>query len=464
MPYWQGNSIDETPQGFTPTERRVKGRRVKGRDKGRVKGHRKRNLKMKILLIGSGGREHALAWSISASVLVDSLVIAPGSDAMAAYGTCVNVAAEDIDGLCELATKMPADLVVIGPEVPLVLGLADRLTEMNIPAFGPSRIAAQLEGSKAFARDVCHRHNIPQPAFHITADIAEAHRHIEAMDGFCVIKADGLAAGKGVVVADTVDQAKDAATEMLQGRFGDASAQILIEERMVGPEASLFALINGEECMFMASAQDYKRAFDGDEGPNTGGMGAISPAPRLDAALRDQAMAEIIEPLAKGMAAEGTPYSGVIYAGLMLTSDGPKVVEFNCRFGDPEAQVILPRLRTDLVATMMATIDRELSHFSMRWDERSAVTVVMAANGYPASYAKGSKINGLDKAEKLDNTLIFHAGTKIDDHGVITANGGRVLAVTSLGADGKIAQEAAYKAVAAIDWPGGFCRSDIAGG
>ena len=417
---------------------------------------------MKILLVGSGGREHALAWSISASALVDELVIAPGSNAMTDLGKCVPVAADDVEGLTELAIEMAVDLVVIGPELPLVLGLADRLAENNIVAFGPSRIAAQLEGSKAFAREVCRRHNIPQPTYAVVSNVGDANKHIDAIGGFCVVKADGLAAGKGVVVADTAEEAKKAATEMLGGRFGAASQQMLIEERMTGPEASLFALVDGADCLFMASAQDHKRAFDQDQGPNTGGMGAISPAPRLDDALRDQVMAEIVEPLARGMANEGTPYRGVLYVGLMLTETGPKVVEFNCRFGDPEAQVVLPRLKTDLVTAILAVVEGGLGHFSMRWDERSAVTVVMAAKGYPGAYLRGSEIRGLTGAAGREDTLIFHAGTMIAPDGTVQANGGRVLAVTGLGADGASARQAAYDAIADIDWPDGFFRTDIA--
>lgn len=417
---------------------------------------------MKILLVGSGGREHALAWSISASALVDELVIAPGSNAMTSFGKCVPVAADDVEELTELAIKMAADLVVIGPEVPLVLGLADRLADNNIAAFGPSRIAAQLEGSKAFAREVCRRHNIPQPAFAVANNVGDAKQHIDAMGGFCAVKADGLAAGKGVVVANTAEEAKQAATEMLGGRFGAASQQVLIEERMTGPEASLFALVDGADCLFMASAQDYKRAFDQDRGPNTGGMGAISPAPRLDDALRDRVMAEIVEPLARGMAEEETPYRGVLYVGLMLTETGPKVVEFNCRFGDPEAQVIVPRLKTDLVTAILAVVEGGLGHFSLRWDERSAVTVVMAARGYPDAYSTGSEIRGLAGAARREDTLIFHAGTMITTDGIVQANGGRVLAVTGLGADGASARQTAYDAIADIDWPDGFFRTDIA--
>ena len=417
---------------------------------------------MKILLVGNGGREHALAWSIADSPLTSELIIAPGSAAMESLGRCVSVAADDIDGLVDLATALPADLVVIGPEVPLVAGLADRLAAANIPAFGPSAAAAQLEGSKEFAREMCRKHGIPQPAFHAITTAEEAATHIEAMDGYCVIKADGLAAGKGVVVADTAAEATAAVAEMLDGRFGAAGEQILVEERISGPEASLFALLDGADCHFMASAQDHKRAYDNDEGPNTGGMGAISPSPRMDDTLVATAMREIVAPLAKGMADAGMPYRGILYVGLMLTEDGPKVIEFNCRFGDPEAQVILPRLKSDIVSAMMACVDGALGHFTLRWDDRSAVTVVMASKGYPGSYEKGTPITQLDAAAAMDDVLIFHAGTGQADDGSIIATGGRVLNVTALGEDAASARIAAYKAVAAIDWPGGFYRTDIA--
>ena len=417
---------------------------------------------MKILLVGNGGREHALAWSIADSPLTSELIIAPGSAAMESLGRSVSVAADDIDGLVDLATALPADLVVIGPEVPLVAGLADRLAAANIPAFGPSAAAAQLEGSKEFAREMCRKHGIPQPAFHAITTAEEAATHIEAMDGYCVIKADGLAAGKGVVVADTAAEATAAVAEMLDGRFGAAGEQILVEERISGPEASLFALLDGADCHFMASAQDHKRAYDNDEGPNTGGMGAISPSPRMDDTLVATAMREIVAPLAKGMADAGMPYRGILYVGLMLTEDGPKVIEFNCRFGDPEAQVILPRLKSDIVSAMMACVDGALGHFTLRWDDRSAVTVVMASKGYPGSYEKGTPIAQLDAAAAMDDVLIFHAGTGRADDGSIIATGGRVLNVTALGEDAASARTAAYKAVAAIDWPGGFYRTDIA--
>ena len=419
---------------------------------------------MKILLIGSGGREHALAWAICGSALTKSLVIAPGSDAMATLGRCAGVAADDLDGLLALAKAERPDLVVVGPEAPLVAGLIDRLEAAGIPAFGPNAAAAQLEGSKAFAREACARFGIYQPGFTVCTDIGSARAAIAASGGACVIKADGLAAGKGVVVADTAAEAEDAAAEMLDGRFGDAGATLLVEERITGPEASLFALVDGADVLFMGGAQDHKRAYDGDKGPNTGGMGAISPSPRLTDALQQQVMDEIVRPLARGMADEGTPYRGILYVGLMLTGDGPQVIEFNCRLGDPEAQVILPRLRSDLVAAMLATVEGTLGHVSLRWDNRSAVTVVMAAEGYPGAYEKGSVISGTEGAEASDDVILFHAGTKIDDAGTVTAHGGRVLAVTGLGDDAGTARAAAYAAVDSIDWPGGFCRRDIAAG
>ena len=381
---------------------------------------------MKILLIGSGGREHALAWSIADSPLTQQLVIAPGNPGMAPYGE-----------------------------------LVDKLNERNIPAFGPTAAAAKLEGSKEFARAFCQRHNIPQPAFFPVDDYAAACQHIDAL-GSCVIKADGLAAGKGVVVADTAAQAKQAAKQMLDGQFGAASARLVIEQRISGPEASLFALLDGENAILMATAQDHKRAFDGDTGPNTGGMGAISPAPRLSVALENEVMKRVVKPVARGMHDEGTPYRGVLYVGLMLTETGPHVIEFNCRFGDPEAQVILPRLRTDIVSAMLAAINNSLGHFDMRWDSRHAVTVVMANQGYPGTYNKGSAIKNMAAADNQNDQLVFHAGTALDANGQVTAVGGRVLAVTGLGDTAEAARAKAYDAVAQIDWPEGFYRRDIA--
>ena len=417
---------------------------------------------MKILLIGSGGREHALAWSIADSPLTQQLVIAPGNPGMAAYGKLVDIAADDIEAICDYAAAMPADLVVVGPEVPLVMGLVDRLNEQNIPAFGPMAAAAKLEGSKEFARAFCQRHNIPQPAFFPVDDYATACQHIDAL-GDCVIKADGLAAGKGVVVAESTAEAKQAAEEMLAGQFGSASSRIVIEQKISGPEASLFALLDGENAILMATAQDHKRAFDGDTGPNTGGMGAISPAPRLSPEMESDVMERIVRPVARGMAGEGMHYHGVLYVGLMLTADGPQVIEFNCRFGDPEAQVILPRLRTDIVSAMLATANNSLAHFDMRWDSRSAVTVVIANQGYPGAYSKGSAIKNIEAADNQHDQFVFHAGTALDASGQLVASGGRVLAVTGLADSAAEARARAYDAVAKIDWPEGFYRRDIAG-
>jgi phosphoribosylamine--glycine ligase len=416
---------------------------------------------MNILLIGSGGREHALAWAIAASPLTDRLVIAPGSDAMATLGVCVDVDIEDHDALLSLADDEGPDLVVIGPEGPLVGGLVDRLEAAGHRAFGPRKAAAALEGSKEFARQACARYNIPQPGFTACKDMTSVRAAVAAAGGACVIKADGLAAGKGVVVADTADEAIEAAEAMLGGRFGSAGSTVLVEERISGPEASLFALVDGPTALFIGSAQDHKRAFDNDQGPNTGGMGAISPAPRLDEALQQQVMDQIVQPLASGLAAEGTPYRGILYVGLMLAATGPQVIEFNCRFGDPEAQVILPRLRSDIVTAMLATVEGTLANLSLRWANTHAVTVVMATRGYPEQYGKGSAISGLAEAERAEGTILFHAGTKIGHDGQVTAHGGRVLAVTGLG-DNPASARAAYKAVDAIDWPEGFCRRDIA--
>ena len=417
---------------------------------------------MNILLIGSGGREHALAWSLADSPLTSRLIIAPGNPGMEALGEMRPIATDDLDGLCALAGDISADLVVVGPEVPLVEGLADRLAGLDIAVFGPSAAASMLEGSKEFARTFCARHNVPQPAFYPVSDYEAACQFIDQLGGYCVIKADGLAAGKGVVVADDAKTAKVATKSMLGGQFGNAGKRLVIEQRISGPEASLFALVDGENAILMATAQDHKRAKDNDQGPNTGGMGAISPSPRLDKALEDRVMAEIVNPVVRGMAVEGTPYHGVLYVGLMLTEDGPQVIEFNCRFGDPEAQAILPRLKTDIVSALMATTTGSLHHFDMRWDQRFAVTVVMANKGYPENYERGSIIRNLEVAEQNADCYVFHAGTARADTGDLIAVGGRVLAVTALGDDPASARKNAYEVVAKIHWDNGFYRSDIA--
>lgn len=417
---------------------------------------------MKIILVGSGGREHALAWAISDSPLCDELIVTPGNPGTQAYGRRADIAAEDIEGLVHLAQTEQADIVVIGPEVPLVEGLADRLEAVGIRAFGPSAAAARLEGSKRFARDFCKRHHIPQPQWDYFSTAEPAKEFAASLSGGAVVKADGLAAGKGVTVCDNAEQAAASIEEMLAGRFGAASAQILVEERISGPEFSAFALLDGEEAVWLASAQDHKRAYDGDEGPNTGGMGAVSPSRFETDDLREQIMKEIIRPVAKGMAAEGNPYRGILYAGLMLTDKGPQVIEFNCRFGDPEAQVILPRMKSDLLSAIYTVTEGGLKNFDMRWDEDSAVTIVMAAKGYPGSYEKGSRIYGAEQLESASGCLVFHAGTSQNADGQIIANGGRVLCVTALGATRQQARMKAYAGVGEITWDDGFYRSDIA--
>ena len=419
---------------------------------------------MNILIIGGGGREHALAWSISASPLCGELIIAPGNPGIAALGRCVDIPAEDTEKLVTLAVDESIDLVIVGPEVPLVAGLVDRLDEAGIPAFGPRATAAQLEGSKAFARNFCDRHAIPQPRWQKFQNASLAKSFADELNGYCVIKADGLAAGKGVIVCADRKDAHQAIDELLGGKFGAASQEILVEERITGPEMSAFALLDGGTALWLASAQDHKRAFDGDEGPNTGGMGAVSPSPFETDELRDEVMRTIIEPVAKGMAAEGTPYSGVLYAGLMLTEDGPKVIEFNCRFGDPEAQVILPRLKSDFLSAALTVAEGGLRNFDLRWTEDAAVTVVMAANGYPESYQKGQPITGADQLETGTGGLVFHAGTARSDNGQLVSSGGRVLAVTALGTDKDQARKAAYQAVDEIGWPEAMFRTDIAAG
>ena len=417
---------------------------------------------MKVLLVGSGGREHALALALSGSPLLQELLIAPGSPALGKLGRLIAVPVEETDQLCDLARDEQVDLVVIGPELPLVNGLADRLDSLGIAAFGPRAAAARLEGSKEFARAFCARHAIPQPAFAAFEEPAGAVAFARSLNGYCVVKADGLAAGKGVVVCDDISMAEQAIHAMLDGQFGAASRRILIEERISGPEISAFALLDGPEAIWMASARDHKRAYDQDQGPNTGGMGAVSPSPHETEALRDQIMDQIIRPVARGMAEEGTPYTGILYAGLMLTKDGPKVIEFNCRFGDPEAQVILPRLKSDLLSAMLTQTEGGLSHFDMRWSPDHAVTVVLASNGYPGSYETGSRIDGLEKLENAQQVIAYHAGTGLDEAGHIIATGGRVLAMTGLGPDRQAARERAYQGVEMINWPGGFCRRDIA--
>jgi phosphoribosylamine---glycine ligase len=418
---------------------------------------------MKILVIGSGAREHALCWTIAGSPLCDMLYCAPGNAGIAQDATCVPVAATDLDAILEFATKNAIDFVVVGPEDPLVAGLVDRLDAAGIKSFGPNAAAAALEGSKSFTKELCERHAIPTAGFRRFTDLDPALGYVREQGAPIVIKADGLTAGKGVTVAMSLPEAEAALIAAMRDEaFGAAGSAVVIEEFMEGEEASFFALVDGENALPLVAAQDHKRVGDGDIGPNTGGMGAYSPAPVVDQAMADRIMAEIIMPTVRGMASEGRPFKGVLYAGLMITADGPKLIEYNARFGDPECQVLMARLKSDLLPALIACHDGQLSNFDLRWDDGAAICVVMATNGYPGAYDRGSAINGLDLAEQDEAITVFHAGTARDPAGQLTANGGRVLGVTARGLDIKRASDSAYQAIDRIDWPGGFCRRDIA--
>ncbi len=414
---------------------------------------------MNVLLIGSGGREHALAWAILASPLLTKLYCTPGNAGIAEIAACVPLDIADHAAVVHFCREHRIELVVVGPEAPLVAGLADDLQAAGIKVFGPSRAAAQLEGSKGFTKDFCAEHGIPTAAYARFTDRAAALAHVAGKPLPIVVKADGLAAGKGVTVAATSDAAAAAVEACFSGALGDDS--VVIEEFLVGEEASFFALVDGSYALPLASAQDHKRAFDGDNGPNTGGMGAYSPAPVMTPAMAQRAMDEIIWPTVQGMAARGMPYKGVLYAGLMITPSGPKLIEYNCRFGDPETQVLMLRLKSDLLPALLATADGVLKSFDLRWHNDAAITVVMAANGYPGEYAKGSEIRGLEAAQQVEGVEVFHAGTAKAADGRLIAIGGRVLNVSARGQTLREAHDRAYAAIAQIDWPGGFCRSDI---
>jgi phosphoribosylamine--glycine ligase len=415
---------------------------------------------MNILLIGSGGREHALAWKIAQSPLLTRLVCAPGNPGIAAVCETRTVKATDIEGLLALAQEIAADLVVVGPESALELGIADRLAALGIPCFGATAAAAQLETSKAFTKQFADRHGLPTAAYGVFEDAALAKGYLDQFDAPYVIKADGLAAGKGVVIAEGRAEAEAAIDDILGGRFGQAGARVVIEAFMTGEEASLFALSDGQTAMIFGAAQDHKRAFDGDQGPNTGGMGTYSPTPALTPALIEQARLTMIAPTVDGMAQEGTPYGGVLYAGLMLTPTGPKLVEYNARFGDPECQVLMLRLKSDLVPLLYAAATGALATASApQWRDEAAICVVLAAKGYPEAPQTGSAILGADQ-DFGDGVQVFHAGTVLED-GVLKAAGGRVLNVCALGATLAQARARAYAAIDKIDWPGGFHRRDI---
>jgi phosphoribosylamine--glycine ligase len=415
---------------------------------------------MNILLIGSGGREHALAWALSASPLLTKLYCAPGNPGIAAVAECVPIAAMDFEGLLAFAGEKKIDFAVVGPETPLVAGLWDRFEAAGIKTLGPSVAGAVLEGSKGFVKDLCAENGIPTAAYRRFRAPEPAKAFARTLGLPVVIKADGLAAGKGVIIPETDADIEAAIDFMFEGGFGESGAEVVVEEFMRGEEASFFVLSDGEHVLPLAGAQDHKRAFDADRGPNTGGMGAYSPAPVLTADVVEKTMTKIIKPTIAAMAARGTPYMGVLFAGLMIADGAPKLIEYNCRFGDPECQVLMMRLKSDLLTALIAARDSQLGHIDLRWSDDAALTVVMATKGYPGDYGKGSEIRGVDAAAKLEDVQIFHAGTALKD-GKLVANGGRVLNVTAVGPTVTEAQRRAYEAVDLIDWPEGFCRRDI---
>ena len=418
---------------------------------------------MKVLIIGSGGREHALAWKVAQSSEVSKVFVAPGNAGTARESKVENVAIDVLDkqALAELALREGVALTIVGPEAPLVDGLVDHFRARGLKCFGPTRGAAQLEGSKAFTKDFLARHQIPTAGYGNFTDLDQALAFLKEKGAPIVIKADGLAAGKGVIVAMTLDEAEAAVRDMLAGnRFGDAGHRVVIEEFLEGEEASFIVMVDGEHVLPMATSQDHKRVGDGDTGPNTGGMGAYSPAPVVSREIHDRIMEEVIYPTVRGMAAEGNPYTGFLYAGLMIGTDGaPKVIEFNCRFGDPETQPIMMRLQSDLTSLCLAALDGKLDTVEAVWDPRPALGVVMAAGGYPEDYRKGDRIDGLDGVD-ADDLKVFHAGTREQDGRVLT-HGGRVLCVTALGASVAAAQARAYQGLAGIHWADCQYRRDI---
>jgi phosphoribosylamine--glycine ligase len=416
---------------------------------------------MNILLLGSGGREHALAWKIAASPLLTKLWCAPGNAGIANEAECIALDVANHAAVIDFCKHHAVDLVVVGPETPLAAGIVDDLSAAGIKAFGPSKQAAQLEGSKGFTKDLCGEFDIPTGAYRRFTNANDALAYVRAQGAPIVVKADGLAAGKGVVVAKTLEEAEEAIAMMFEGGFGAAGAEVVIEEFLSGREISFFALCDGETAISLATAQDHKRVFDHDEGPNTGGMGAYSPTPFVTPEVHDQIMSRIVLPTVAGMKKRGMPFRGILYAGVMLTPQGPKLFEYNVRFGDPECQVLMMRMMSDIVPAFLASCDGQLKNFDLRWFPDPALTVVMAAKGYPGDYQKGTRIEGLDDAAKIEGVEIFHAGTVAKD-GAILANGGRVLNACAMGKTVLEAQQRAYAAVDRIKWADGFCRRDIA--
>jgi phosphoribosylamine--glycine ligase len=419
---------------------------------------------VKVLIVGGGGREHALAWKLAQSPTVDRLFVAPGNAGMAELGTCEPISAGDVPGLVDFALRESIDLTVVGPEVPLVAGLADQLEARSLAVFGPTRDAARIEGSKAWAKELCERHGIPAPRSRSFTDLDQAVSFLDEVSPPYVVKADGLAAGKGVTVTEERDAAVRALKASLLDRaFGSAGARVLVEEHVAGREVSVLALTDGSTVVPLAPAQDYKRAFDRDQGPNTGGMGAYCPVPFVDEGALDAIRSDVLEQTVAAMASEGIAYRGVLYAGLMLTEDGPRVLEFNCRFGDPETQAIIPRLRSDLAEAMVTCVERRLADHRLEWASESCITVVLASGGYPGEHRTGLPVNGLHEARAVPEVFLFHAGTRTGDGRVLTA-GGRVLSVSALGTTLEQARDRAYEACGRISFEGMHYRRDIAAG
>ncbi len=417
---------------------------------------------MKVLLIGSGGREHALAWKIVQSPLLTKLYAAPGNAGISQHAECVPIAADDIDGLLEFALREKVDLTVVGPEVPLVAGIGDLFRENGLLLFGPSKETALLEGSKAFSKDIMTKYGVPTAGYEVFTNVKEAKHYVIEAEMPLVIKADGLAAGKGVVICESAEQAVATLGQMMEEKiFGDAGSKVIVEKKLEGEELSILVLTDGKKIIPLASARDHKRAYDHDHGPNTGGMGAFSPSMKIP----EQEIGAIIDiavrPIIDGMAKDGMPYRGVLYAGIMMTKEGPFVLEYNCRFGDPETEVILPRLKSDLLPVMVQIANGCLDTETLEWHDKACITVVMASGGYPGHYEKGFPIRGIDGAKGQTDAVVFHAGTEFNKQGEVVTAGGRVLAVTAWADSLKIAHDRVYQVISNIHFEGGFCRRDI---
>lgn len=416
---------------------------------------------MKVLVVGGGGREHTIVWKLAQSPKITKLYCAPGNGGISGIAECVPIKAMDLDGIVTFSKENKVDMVVVAPDDPLAAGLVDKLTEAGIRAFGPVKAAAIIEGSKAFSKDLMKKYNIPTAGYMVFDNCSEALQYLDTSSAPIVVKADGLALGKGVIIAQTIQEAKDAVNGMMKDKvFGDAGSRVVIEEFIQGPEVSILAFTDGNTIVPMVSSQDHKRAFDNDQGPNTGGMGTFSPSPLYDKKLADYCMKEVFMPTVEAMNKEGRKFKGVLYFGLMITKDGPKVLEYNARFGDPETQVVLPRLKTDLLEIFEAIIDEKLSEINIEWDDNSAVCVIAASGGYPGKYATGIEINGIDKAEENNETIVFHAGTSCKDGKYYTA-GGRVLGVTAVESTMDKAIQKAYAGIAKIQFEGMHYRKDI---